>query len=51
MGRIEANIDDKLEKKFRQLILDEYGGKKGAITDAIEDAIMGLIVVYEAKNR
>ena len=39
MGRIDANIPDELEKKLRMKALEKYGGKKGSLTEALQDAI------------
>lgn len=39
MGRIDAVIPDELEKKLRMKAVEDYGGKKGSLTEALEDAI------------
>ena len=39
MGRIDAVIPDELEKKLRMKAVEEFGGKKGSLTDALEAAI------------
>ena len=39
MGRIDAIIPDDLEKKLRMKAIEKFGGKKGSLTDAVEDAI------------
>ena len=39
MGRIDVNIPDELEKKLRMKALEKYGGKKGSLTEALQDAI------------
>ena len=39
MGRIDAIISDDLEKKLRMKALEKFGGKKGSLTEALEDAI------------
>jgi hypothetical protein len=39
MGRIGVNIPDELEKKLRFKTIEAYGGKKGDLSRAIEDAI------------
>lgn len=39
MGRIDAVIPDELEKRFRMQILEKFGGKKGTLTEALEEAI------------
>jgi hypothetical protein len=37
---IKAKIDKKLELKFRELAMRRYGYSKGAISRAVEDAIL-----------
>ena len=39
MGRIDAVIDDDLEKKVRIKAVEKFGGKKGSLTEAIEEAL------------
>ena len=39
MGRISAVISDELEKKLRLKTLETFGGRKGDLSKAIEDAI------------
>ena len=39
MGRITATIPDELEKKLRLKTLEAYGGKKGDLSKAVEEAI------------
>lgn len=39
MGRIDANIHDELEKEFRMKVVEKFGGKKGTLTEALEQAI------------
>ena len=39
MGRIDAVIGDELEKRLRIRAVEVYGGKKGSLTEALEDAI------------
>jgi len=39
MGRIDAIIDDDLEKKLRIKAVEQFGGKKGSLTEALEAAI------------
>lgn len=48
MGTVHVEISDELEMKFRQLILQKFGTKKGALTMAIEEAIK-LWVEKESK--
>ena len=39
MGVIYARINDELEKEFRVEVAKRYGGQRGAISRAIEEAI------------
>ena len=39
MGRIFIRIDDDLERKFRIKAVEKYGGRKGCIGKAVEEAI------------
>lgn len=40
MGRIDAVISDELEKKLRMKAVQDFGGKKGSLTVALERAII-----------
>ena len=39
MGRLGVMIPDELEKKLRFKTIEEYGGRKGDLSRAVEDAI------------
>jgi len=39
LGRLVVDIDDDLEKRLRKRLLDEYGGKRGALKKAIITAL------------
>lgn len=39
MGRIDAVIGDDLEKRVRMKAVERFGGKKGSLTEAIEEAL------------
>jgi hypothetical protein len=39
LGRISVDIPDELEKKLRFKTIEEYGGKKGDLSRAVEEAI------------
>lgn len=39
MGRLNINISDQLEKEFRLKIIEKFGGKKGSLSKALEEAI------------
>ena len=40
VGRIDAVISDELEKKLRMKAVQDFGGKKGSLTTALERAII-----------
>ena len=39
MGRISVTIPDELEKALRFKTIEKFGGKKGDLTKAVEDAV------------
>jgi hypothetical protein len=39
MGRINVELPDELEKKLRFKTIEKFGGKKGDLTRAIEEAV------------
>jgi hypothetical protein len=39
MGRISVTIPDELEKALRFKTIERFGGKKGDLTKAVEDAV------------
>jgi len=39
MVRIDVNLPDDLVKELRQEVINQYGGKKGDLTKAIDEAI------------
>ena len=39
MGRLDLNVDDKLEQKLRIAVVKKYGGRKGDLTKAVIAAI------------
>ena len=39
MGRLNINISDQLEKEFRLKTIEKFGGKKGSLSKALEEAI------------
>jgi len=39
MGRLNINIPDEVEKQFRLKTIERFGGKKGSISKALEEAI------------
>jgi len=38
MGRVNLNIDDALEKRFRECARKKFGDKKGSLKEAFEEA-------------
>jgi hypothetical protein len=39
MGRISVMLSDELEKALRFKTIERFGGKKGDLTKAVEDAV------------
>jgi hypothetical protein len=39
VGRISAKLSDELEKKLRLKALEVFGGKKGDLSRAVEEAV------------
>jgi len=39
MGRISVELPDELEKKLRFKTIERFGGRKGDLTRAVEEAI------------
>ncbi len=46
MGRITAIIPDELEKQLRLGALEVYGGKKGDLSRAVQEAIKIWVSIY-----
>lgn len=40
MARLDLNIENELEQKFRSKVYERKGMKKGNITQAIEEAVL-----------
>ncbi|RLE84579.1 MAG: hypothetical protein DRJ41_02870 [Thermoprotei archaeon] len=47
---IRAKIDEKLERKFRELAMRKFGYGKGALTRAIEEAILRWVSTTESEE-
>ena len=47
MGRISVTLPDELEKKLRFTTVERFGGKKGDLTKAVEDAVRTWVVEKE----
>ncbi len=39
MGRINVELSDELEKKLRFKTIEKFGGKKGDLSRALEEAV------------
>jgi hypothetical protein len=47
MGRISVKLSDELEKALRFKTIEIYGGKKGDLTRAVEDAVQTWVAKAE----
>ncbi len=47
MGRISVDIPDELEKQLRLQTVERFGGKKGDLSRAIEEAVKTWIAKKE----
>jgi len=47
---IRAKINDKLERRFRELAMKRFGYGKGALTKAVEEAILKWISSVEEET-
>jgi hypothetical protein len=47
MGRISVDLPDELEKQLRIKTVQKFGGKKGDLSRAVEDAIKTWIAKKE----
>ena len=47
---IRARIDEKIERRFRELAMKRFGYGKGALTKAIEEAILKWIASVESED-
>jgi hypothetical protein len=50
MGRINVNIEDRVEERFRGAVFRSKGMKKGNLTQAIEEAMMMWAKKEEEKS-
>ena len=39
MGRVSVDISDELEKKLRLKTIERFGGRKGDLSKAVEEAV------------
>ncbi len=47
MGRISVDLPDELEKQLRIKTVQKFGGKKGDLSRAVEDAIKTWVIKKE----
>lgn len=47
MGRISVTLSDDLEKKLRFKTIERFGGKKGDLTKAVEEAVQTWVAYKE----
>jgi hypothetical protein len=47
MGRITADLPDELEKQLRLKTVERFGGKKGDLSKAVEEAVRKWIAKKE----
>ncbi len=47
VGRISVMLSDKLEKQLRFKTIERFGGKKGDLTRAVEEAIQTWVAKEE----
>lgn len=40
MGRIDLNVNDELDKKFKEQVFKRKGMKKGNLTKAVQEAMV-----------
>jgi hypothetical protein len=48
MGRISVELSDELEKKLRFKTIERFGGKKGDLSRAVEDAVKAWVAKEKA---
>ncbi len=49
--RLNITIDDKIEKRFREVVGEVYGYKKGVLQEAIETAVKEWMERHETKAK
>jgi hypothetical protein len=47
MGRIGVELSDELEKKLRFKAIEKFGGKKGDLSKAVEEAVKTWVAKEE----
>ena len=51
MGRIAVELSDELEKKLRLKTIERFGGKKGDLSRAVEEAVKNWVAKEEQMKR
>jgi hypothetical protein len=47
MGRISVNLSDELEKELRFKTIERFGGRKGDLSRAVEEAVKTWVTIEE----
>jgi hypothetical protein len=47
VGRISVTLSDELEKELRFKTIERFGGKKGDLTRAVEEAVQTWVATEE----
>ena len=45
MGGVSVNLPDELEKKLRFKTIERFGGRKGDLSRAVEEAVMTWVEI------
>jgi len=51
MGRISVDLSDELEKRLRFKTIERFGGRKGDLSRAVEEAVETWVAVAKAKEK
>jgi hypothetical protein len=51
MARISLVLSDDVEKRLRLAVVEEYGGRKGDLSQAIEQAVNEWLAKHESKTK
>jgi len=51
MGRINVVLSDEIEHRLRLAIVEAYGGKKGDLSESIEQAIKEWLEKHERRGQ
>ncbi len=50
MGNVLVSLDDEVERKLRRLAREDYGGKKGALSEAVTRGVLALDAQRERRR-